>query len=93
VGKEKIVFVPPVRDAALAETVKAFAKDKIHEKVQIKTKIERQNALRALKDEVVAHFTDQYPEQIKEIKEVFGKSVKAVSRDIVLKEDKRIDGL
>ncbi len=92
VGKEKRPFTPPQRDAALAEKVKAFAWDKIHEKVQIKTKVERQKAISALKDEVVAHFEADYPEQIKEIKEVYGKSVKAVSREIVLKEDKRIDG-
>ncbi|PIE61568.1 MAG: polyribonucleotide nucleotidyltransferase [Desulfobacterales bacterium] len=92
VGKEKRPFTPPQRDAELAEKVKAFAWDKIHEKVQIKTKLERQKAISALKDEVVAHFEVDYPDQIKEIKEVYGKSVKAVSREIVLKEDKRIDG-
>ncbi|WDP84603.1 MAG: polyribonucleotide nucleotidyltransferase [Desulfobacter sp.] len=92
VGKEKREFIPLARDEALAEAVKAFAADKIHETVQVKTKIERQSALRALKEEVVAHFEDQYPEQIKEIKEVFGKTIKAVSRKIVLTEDKRIDG-
>ncbi|WDP91450.1 MAG: polyribonucleotide nucleotidyltransferase [Desulfobacter sp.] len=92
VGKEKRPFTPPERDEQLAEKVKAFAWDKIHEKVQIKTKIERQKAISQLKDDVVAQFAEEYPEQVKEIKEVFGKSVKAVSREIVLKEDKRIDG-
>ncbi|HCY83685.1 MAG TPA: polyribonucleotide nucleotidyltransferase [Desulfobacteraceae bacterium] len=92
VGKEKRVLVAPERDAELAEKVKAFAKDKIHEKVQIKTKLERQNALSALKEETIAHFEADYPEQVKEIKEVFGKTVKAVSRTIVLEEGRRIDG-
>jgi len=92
VGKEKRPFTPPAKDEALAEKVLAFATDKIHEKVQIKTKIERQNALSLLKEEVVAHFSEEYPEQIKEIKEEVYQCVKSVSRDIVLKEDKRIDG-
>ncbi|MCG8614980.1 MAG: polyribonucleotide nucleotidyltransferase, partial [Desulfobacterales bacterium] len=72
VGKEKRVLVAPERDADLAEKVKAFATDKIHENVQIKTKLERQNALAALKQETIAHFEEEYPEQVKEIKEVFG---------------------
>ena len=91
-GLEKRVFVPEPRDEDLAAKVVEFASPKIHEKVQIKTKIERQNALRALKESVVAHFEEDYPENIGEIKETFGKTVKKVSRDIVLKEDTRIDG-
>ena len=92
VGKEKRTFTPPKKDEDLAAKVQEWAWDKIHEKVQIKTKIERQKAIGALKDEAVAQFEAQYPENIKEIKEVFGKTVKKVSRDIVLKEGKRIDG-
>jgi polyribonucleotide nucleotidyltransferase len=92
VGMEKRPFTPPLKDEDLAEKVLAFASDKIHEKVQIKTKIERQNAFSLLIEEVIANFSEEYPEQIKEIKEVFSKAVKSVSRDIVLKEDKRIDG-
>jgi len=91
-GKEKRVFIPPAKDEELAEKVIAFATDKIHEKVQIKTKIERANALSLLKEEVVAHFSEEYPEGIGEIKDAFSKTVKSVSREIVLKEDKRIDG-
>lgn len=92
VGKEKRVLVAPERDAELAEKVTAFAQDKIHEKVQIKTKLERQNALSALKEETIARFEAEYPDQTKEVKEVFGKTVKAVSRKIVLEEGRRIDG-
>ncbi len=92
VGKEKHTFIPPVRDPELAEKVASFAKEGIHERVQIKTKIERQTALSSYKEEVVAHFSQDYPDQIKEIKEGFGKTVKEVSREITLKENRRIDG-
>lgn len=91
-GKEKRVFVPAARDEELAAKVIEYAKENIHKEVQIKTKIERQNALSALKEQVVEHFIENYPEQGKEIKEAFSKCVKKVSRDIVLKENKRIDG-
>ena len=91
-GKEKRVFVPPERDEDLMAKVIEFSKDKIYETVQIKTKVERQKALSDLKDDVVNHFAETYPEQSKDVKEAFGKCLKKVSRDIVLKENKRIDG-
>ncbi len=91
-GKEKRVFTPPAKDEELVARVEEYAKDKIYKEVQIKTKIERQKALGDLKDEVVAHFVAIYPEKKKDIKEAFGKCLKKISRDIVLKEDKRIDG-
>ena len=91
-GKEKRVFTPPAKDEALAEKVIAFSTDKIHETVQIKTKIERAKALSLLKEEVVAHFSEEHPDAIGEIKDAFGKNVKSVSRNIVLTEGKRIDG-
>ncbi len=91
-GKEKQVFVLPARDEELIAKVIEYAADKIYKEVQVKTKIERQNALSDLKAQVVEHFSEAWPEQTKEIKEAFSKCVKKVSRDIVLKEDKRIDG-
>ncbi|MCA1794174.1 MAG: polyribonucleotide nucleotidyltransferase [Desulfobacteraceae bacterium] len=92
VGKEKHAFMPPERDPELAEKVTSFAKEGIHERVQIKTKIERQTALSSYKEEVVAHFSQDYPDQIKEIKDGFGRTVKDVSREITLTENHRIDG-
>ncbi|MFA5902310.1 MAG: polyribonucleotide nucleotidyltransferase [Desulfobacula sp.] len=91
-GKEKRVFTPPMKDEELIVRVEEYAKDEIYKEVQIKTKIERQKALGDLKDKVVAHFVALYPEKKKDIKEAFGKCLKKVSRNIVLKEDKRIDG-
>ncbi|PIE63203.1 MAG: polyribonucleotide nucleotidyltransferase [Desulfobacter postgatei] len=92
VGKPKREFIAPEKDEILETRVQEWAWDKIHEKIQIKTKVERQNAIHALKDEAVARFESEFPEQVKEIKDVFGKTVKQVSRHIVLKEGKRIDG-
>ncbi|HKL00863.1 MAG TPA: polyribonucleotide nucleotidyltransferase [Desulfotignum sp.] len=92
VGKEKHAFVPPARDPELAEKVASFAREGIQERVQIKTKIERQTALSSYKEAVVAHFSQDYPDQTKEIKEGFSKTVKDVSREITLTRNHRIDG-
>ncbi len=91
-GKEKRQLVLAEKNEELAKQVAEFAAAGIHERVQIKTKEARQNALRAFKEEVVARFEETYPEDVKQIKEVFSKTVKAVSRSIVLEENRRIDG-
>ncbi len=91
-GQEKRAFALPEKDEDLVAKVIEYSKGKIHTQVQIKTKMERQKALSNLKQEVVDHFTEAYPEEIKTIKETFSKNVKKVSRDIVLTENKRIDG-
>ena len=91
-GKEKRAFVPAAKDEELAVRVADYSRDKIYQDVQIKTKIERANALSVLKAQVVDHFCETNPDQVKEVKEAFYNCVKTVSRDIVLKEDKRIDG-
>ncbi len=41
---------------------------------------------------MVEHFTQEYPDQGKEIKENFSKAVKEVSREITLTQNHRIDG-
>jgi len=91
-GKEKRAYTPPVADETIVQKVEALAKSKIHEKVQIKDKMDRQKALGLLKEEVVESLTEEFPENVKDINEIFGKCVKKVSRGIVLNEDKRIDG-
>lgn len=91
-GKEKREFVPPQRNEELVEKVMDYVKAQIHEKVQIKTKIERHKALDLIKQDAVDHFSADYPDDVKTIKETCSKAVKKISRQIVLKEDKRIDG-
>lgn len=92
VGKEKRKFLPPERDPELAAKVAEFAGEGIRDRVQIRAKVERQNLLSEFKEEVAAHFSETYPEQGKEIKEAFSKTVKQVSREITLTQDHRIDG-
>ena len=92
VGKEKFDLCPAPFDEELAEKVKAFAKDGVKDRVQIKGKVERNKALSLYKKEVVEHFAADYPDQTGEVKETVSKLVKSVSRSIVMEEDRRIDG-
>ncbi len=92
VGKEKRIIALPKIDEDLFNKIKEFAKEKIYTAVQVKDKIGRNNALLVVKDDLITNLGEDYKENIHEIKSMFGDLVKQVSRDIVLKEDKRIDG-
>lgn len=92
IGKEKDVFEPVAKNQELIQKIGNYSKDKIRQAVQIKTKTERQNALFSLKNEVVDYFIQEFTEEKTNIKDIFQKYVKQVSRDIVLNDNKRIDG-
>ncbi len=92
VGKEKRVIAPPETDEELFNKVKELAEEKIHTAVQVKDKIGRNNSLSIVRDELIADLGEDFQERTGEVKSIFKDLVKQVSRDIVLKEDKRIDG-
>jgi polyribonucleotide nucleotidyltransferase len=91
-GREKRVFTPPFKDESLEAEVMSFSKDKIYEALQIGAKLDRKKVLSELKNLAEENFLPAYPEQSKEIKRAFSECVKKISRDMILKENKRIDG-
>jgi len=92
VGKEKRVIAPPKTDEELFNKVKKLAEEKIHRAVQVKDKIGRNNSLSIVREELISDLGEDFQERTGEVKSIFKDLVKQVSRDIVLKEDKRIDG-
>ena len=92
VGKTKRELPEITIDETLAEKVKQAAGDRIGQSLRIKEKMERKNALSAVKQEIKDSLSEMYPERTGEIKEIFEDLVKQTSRDIVLKENQRIDG-
>ncbi|MEA1967513.1 MAG: polyribonucleotide nucleotidyltransferase [Thermodesulfobacteriota bacterium] len=91
-GKEKRVIAPPTIDEDLFTKIKDLAKDKIHAAVQTQGKMERNTVLSIVRDELIDSLGDEFAEKRKEVKSLFGSLVKKISRSIVLKENKRIDG-
>jgi len=91
-GKEKRAFETPQPDEALFERVKAIAAEKIHATVQTQGKMERNKALDVLKKDVIDSLGEEYADRVGEIKDLFSSLLKTTCRDIVLNEDKRIDG-
>ncbi len=92
VGKEKQAFVAPEEDAELVEKIKDFLWDKIDRDVRLPGKKERNAAMDAIKEELVAHFEEEYPDDIGFIKGKFKSVEKAVVRKMILEEGVRADG-
>ena len=91
-GKEKRVITPPEVDEILLEKIKSLVGDKIHAAVQIQGKMDRNRALDAVKIDLIDTLGEEYADRVRDIKDLFSGLVKTICRDIVLKEDKRIDG-
>jgi len=92
IGKEKQEFVPPAEDEELVAKIKDFLWDKINRDVRIAGKKERNAAMDAIKEELVAHFEEEYPDDLGFIKGKFKSVEKAVVRKIILEEEIRTDG-
>ncbi len=92
VGKAKLDFVAPERDAKIDERVKAVALDKIKEACNIAEKHPRYGRFSEIKSEVVEALAEEFPEQEGDIKDAFGDLKYHTMRDQVLSEKRRVDG-
>jgi len=91
-AKEKFTIEVKELDEAKIEAVRQFVGDELDKTVRISAKLERQDALAALKERVAEHFADENGEPDKEAKAVFGKLEKQLMRTMVVKEGVRADG-
>ncbi len=91
-GKPKRAFEPPKPDPDLVATVTAEASEKLREAILTPTKVERQVAIRQVKADVVEKIKESHPDREGEVGDIFSDLKKKISRDLVLKEGRRIDG-
>ncbi len=91
-GKEKRVIAPPEVDEGLLDKIKTLAGDKIHSAVQTQGKMARNKALDTVKTDLIEALGEDYADRVRDIKDLFSGLVKTICRDIVLNENKRIDG-
>jgi polyribonucleotide nucleotidyltransferase len=100
-GKEKRSFVAPVKDASIAERVKASAIEKLKLAVSIKGKHERADTIQALQADTVKALSAEFAttneagapvSRDKEIASAFGDLHKKTVRKMVCEESVRIDG-
>jgi polyribonucleotide nucleotidyltransferase len=91
-GRTKRAYAPPVPDAVLAERLAALAGDRLRNALTVPEKMARHEAVRAVKAELVAALEPELAERKGEIAEIFENLEKKTSRDLILKEGRRMDG-
>jgi polyribonucleotide nucleotidyltransferase len=91
-GVEKRPFEPPAKDEALAGKLEAAAAAPIRETIVIPEKTKRSAALRNLKTQLVENLGEEYEGREGEAYDALSDLQKKISRDLILKEGRRIDG-
>lgn len=91
-GKPKRSFQPPAQDEALAAQVAGLAAERIRQAVVIPEKMARYGTLRELKAEIFESLGETYADRKGEVYEILGELQKKTCRDLILKENRRIDG-
>jgi polyribonucleotide nucleotidyltransferase len=91
-GMQKRAFSPPEKDIELFEKVKTIASSPMRDAILIPEKIKRQSALRTAKNEIWTALQEEYQDRKNEISEYLSEIKKTISRDLILKEGRRIDG-
>ena len=90
-GVPKRPFTPPEKDPQLVETLNAEASSRIREAILIPDKMPRQDAVRELKAEFFENLGEDYSDRKAEVYEILKDIQKQISRDLILKENRRID--
>ncbi len=91
-GKEKREFSLPEPDQALADKVATLAEARLLEAVKIRSKQERYAAVGVIKEEIVAELVDEEADNKEEISETFSALQKRVVRQMIIRDQIRIDG-
>ncbi|MCG6974405.1 MAG: polyribonucleotide nucleotidyltransferase [Desulfobacterales bacterium] len=90
-GIAKRSFTPPERDAALVQIIESKAASKIYSALCVPEKTNRNAALFQVKTEMLEALQETYPDRQDDINAIFKDLLKRISRDIILKERRRID--
>src|SRR4051812_10549071 len=97
-GKEKLEIEPPQIDEATLESIKGSHGAKLDEATQVQAKLERQDAIDAVEEEVLEQYAppteDEQPdrERLAEVKAAFAKLEKDTIRRRIAVDKKRPDG-
>ena len=93
IGKEKMQVTLYQVDAELEAEVKGLCGADLNKAVQVQEKHAREDAIKAVKDRVLAHYEEETDEEkLKQIKEILNKLVKSEVRRLITEEKVRPDG-
>lgn len=91
-GKPKRDFEPPAQDDALVTQLEQAATERLNQVLTISDKMQRYTAMRALKTEIFESLGEEFVERKADVYEILGDIQKKVSRAMILKDGRRIDG-
>jgi polyribonucleotide nucleotidyltransferase len=90
-GVPKRPFIPPETDNQLVQKVESQASPRIYEALMIPEKIKRSAALGAITSDIIEQLGEDYVNRRGEVNTILNNILKKISRDVVLKERRRID--
>jgi polyribonucleotide nucleotidyltransferase len=90
-GVAKREFSPPERDPNLVSQLESSATPPLKEAILIADKMQRQKAVRTVKAEIFENLGEDYLERRDEVYTILKDLQKQISRDLILKEGRRID--
>lgn len=95
-GKTKVEVEPVEKDEALIKKAKSFLEPRIDKAIRVREKLERRDAMRKIKDEMLEEFIKEDDEEVDEktatIEKLYEDLLYNQVRAMVFKEGKRIDG-
>ena len=91
-GVPKREFVPEEKDMELAAKVAELADPEIEKALEINDKLERQDAIRAVKQTVMEGLGEKYEDRGKEVSEFIHDRTRDIMRGMVLDQGRRIGG-
>ncbi|MGG4266873.1 polyribonucleotide nucleotidyltransferase [Peribacillus simplex] len=93
IGKKKMEIALYQVDAELEAEVKGLCEADLNKAVQVQEKHAREDAIKEVKDRVLAHYEEETDEaKLKQIKEILNKLVKSEVRRLITEEKVRPDG-
>jgi polyribonucleotide nucleotidyltransferase len=90
-GVAKRPYTPPQRDEELFRIIESKASSKIYSALCVADKTHRNAALFQVKSEISEALAETYPDRQDQINTILKDLLKRISRDIILKERRRID--
>ncbi len=90
-GVAKREFLPPDKDPNLVSQLESTATPQLKEAILIADKMQRQKAVRTVKAEIFENLGEDYLERRDEVYAILKDLQKQISRDLILKEGRRID--
>ena len=88
----KMEWTPVEVPQEIRKRVTSLADNRVKEALNLKDKTERKQALAALREDVTAQLTEEFPEQLRFVGDVLGEIEKKTMRRQILEKGERADG-